>query len=176
MRCSAVLSVILTPYFSVSRRCRRKMQLEQYHRIQTILLLPLPPLPPRLRVNRTYFRFGRYKNHRRPHSPPHPLLTPSRSPSPTAVRSTNRLTLRGSILGPRPPRPKWAHTTVSFPGCTAREGKSALNVTLNWALPPPTPASHLLFHQPLSPSAVNRGRPPSYLLLNTNDCHAFNID
>jgi hypothetical protein len=95
----------------------------------------------------------------------HPSLTPSRSPSPTAVSSTNRLTLRGSILGPWPARPKWAHTTVSFPGCTAREGKSALNVTLNWALPPPTPASHLLFHQPLSPSAVNRGRPPSYLLL-----------
>jgi hypothetical protein len=141
----------------------------------------LPP-PLRLRVNRTYFRFGRYKHPRRPHPPPrasrvsrhppqvngltlaHALLTPSRSPSPTTIRSTNRLTLRGSILGPRPARPKWAHTMVSFPGCTAREGKSALNVTLSWALPPPTPAPHFL-HQPLSTSAVNRGRPPSYLLL-----------
>jgi hypothetical protein len=84
----------------------------------------------------------------RPH-PRSPLAHPSRSPSPTALCSTNRLTLRGSILGPRPARPKWAHTTVSFPGCTAREGKSALNVTLNRALPPPHPASYLLFHQPL---------------------------
>jgi len=49
-------------------------------------------------------------------------------------------------FGSRPARPKWAHTTVSFPGCPARGWKSALSVTLNWALPPPTLASHLLFH------------------------------
>jgi hypothetical protein len=68
---------------------------------------------------------------------------------PTSLALTHRrpldqsIHLRGSILGPWPARPKWTPTMVSFLGCTAHEGKSALNVTLNWALPPS--ASHLLF-------------------------------
>jgi hypothetical protein len=117
--------------------------------------------PPVIQVNWRACRFGRYKSPRRPHPPPrasrvschppqvsgltfaHPLLTQPRSPLPTAVRSTNRVTLRGSILGTWPARPKWAPTMVSSLGCTAHEGKSALNITLNWALPPS--ASHLSF-------------------------------
>jgi hypothetical protein len=68
-----------------------------------------PLSPPVIRVNRRACR---------PHPPPrasrvschppqvsgltfaHPLLTQPHSPSPTAVRSTNRVTLRGSIFGP----------------------------------------------------------------------------
>jgi hypothetical protein len=130
--------------------------------------------PPRFRVNRTYFRFGRYRNPRRPHPPPRAsrvTVTHPRSAASPSLALTHRHPLDQSTrptrvhFGPRPAQPKWAHTTVSLPGCTAREGKSALNATLNWALPPPTPAFHLLFHRPLSPFTVNRGRPPSYLLL-----------
>ena len=71
-----------------------------------------------IQVNRRACRFGRYKSPRRPHLPlrasrlschppqmgdltfAHPLLAQSRSPSPAAVRSINRVTLRGSILAP----------------------------------------------------------------------------
>ena len=93
------------------------------------------------------------------------MLTQPRSPSPTAVRSTNRLTLRGSILSPWPARPKWTPTTVSFLGCTAYEGKSALNITLNWALPPPRLVfSFLNLSRRLPSSAVVY--PPVFFSLN----------
>jgi len=69
----------------------------------------LPPSPV-IRVNRRACHLGPYKSPRRPHIPPHAsrvrchpsqvsgltLLTQPRSPSPTAARSTNRVTLRGS--------------------------------------------------------------------------------
>jgi hypothetical protein len=138
--------------------------------MQPIFLQPVSPPPQKLiRVNRRAGRFGPYKSPRRPHPPPcagrvschppqvsgltfaHPLLIQPRSPSPTAVRSTNRITLHGSILGLWPARPKWAPTMVSFLGCTAHESKSALNVTLNWVLPPSAP--HLLFPQPVRRSS-----------------------
>src|SRR5271169_3850586 len=47
------------------------------------------------------------------------MLTYPHPPSPTAVRSTNRLRLRGSISGPWSARPEWAPTAVSFLGCNA---------------------------------------------------------
>ena len=78
---------------------------------------------PRLQVNR-----GTCRPHPPPrasrvsHHPPqvsgltlaHPMLTYPHPPSPIAVRSTNRLRLRGSISGPWSARPKWAPTAVSF--------------------------------------------------------------
>ena len=111
--------------------------------------------PPGIQVSRRACRFERYKSPCRPHPPPHvsrvscrlpqvsdltfahPLLTQPRSPLPTAVRSTNRVTLCGSILGPWAARPKWAPTTVSFLGCTAHEGKfgSKCNSELGSSLP-----------------------------------------
>jgi hypothetical protein len=54
----------------------------------------------------------------RPH-PRSPMLTYPHPPSPTAVRSTNRLRLCGSISGPWSARPQWAPTAVSFVGCNA---------------------------------------------------------
>jgi hypothetical protein len=110
--------------------------------------------PEGIRVNRRACRFGRYKSPRRAHPPPrasrvschppqvsgltfaHPLLTQPRSPSPTAVRSTNRLTVRGSILGPWSAQPKWAPTTVSFLAVAQNGGKVTLKMTLKLALPP----------------------------------------
>ena len=83
------------------------------------------------------------------------LARPHQPPSTRPIESP----YAGSFLALSPARPKWAPRLVSLLGCTAHDGKSALNITLNWALPPPTPASHLLFHQ------LSRGRPPSYLLL-----------
>jgi hypothetical protein len=56
--------------------------------------------------------------------------TPPRSPSPTAVHSTNRLTVRGSILGPWSARPKWASMTASFLAVAQNEGKVILKATL----------------------------------------------
>ena len=106
-----------------------------------------PPSSPVIQVNRRVCRFGRYKNHRRPHPPPrgsqvsrhptrvssltlaHPLLTQPRSPSPTAIRSSNRVTLRGSILGPWPARPMGSHD-----GVVAPHTKVGSNVTLNCTL------------------------------------------
>jgi hypothetical protein len=76
-----------------------------------------------------------------------PLLTlahPPRLPSPTAVRSTNRLTGRGSILGPWSARPKWAPTTASFLAVAQNEGKVTLEVTLK-VTPPPSPSPILSF-------------------------------
>jgi hypothetical protein len=139
------------------------------------------PHPPVIRVNRRACRFGRYKSPRRPHPPhrasqmschspqvnahtfAHPLLTQPRSPSPIVVRSTNRVTLRGSILAPSQRGQNGAPTMVLSLDCTAHDGKSALNITLSWALPPS--ASHLLFPQPLSSSAIVRSRSSSCLLL-----------
>ena len=60
---------------------------------------------------------------------PHPL-------SPTAVRSTNRLWLRGSISSPWSVRPQWAPTAVSFLVAT-----HTLIITSERSLPP----SYLLF-------------------------------
>ena len=67
-------------------------------------------LSPRLRVNRGAYRFRRYKNPSRPYpsasrdlgerSPISPMLSYPHPPSPTAVRSTNRLRLRRSISSP----------------------------------------------------------------------------
>jgi|SRR5271156_4241827 len=77
-------------------------------------------------------------------SPPSPStsrepgeLSPQpRSPSPTAVRSTNRVTLCGSILGPWSARPKWAPTTASFLAVAQNQGKATLKMTLKLAFPP----------------------------------------
>jgi hypothetical protein len=75
--------------------------------------------------------------------------------APAMIKRTNCDTYAGPFW-PQPAQPKWAHTTVSFPGCTAREGKSALNVTL-------IPSPRLIFsftnlsRRPLSTAVV---RPP----------------
>jgi hypothetical protein len=116
----------------------RTVKLPQY-------LLDTPP-PPRLPVNRTYFRFGRYKNPRRLHPPPrasrvsrHPplvsgltLARPHPPPSARPIDSPDA----GPFWAPGQRGQNGLPRRCRFPGCTAREGKSALNVTLNWALPP----------------------------------------
>jgi hypothetical protein len=110
------------------------------------------PPPPGLQVNRGTCHFGRHKNPRRPHPPPRasqvshhppqvsgltlahpgsPGLTHLHLPSPTAVRSINRIMPCGPILRSWPARPKWAPTTVPFLGCTAHDGESTLNTTLS---------------------------------------------
>src|SRR5947209_10463307 len=55
------------------------------------------------------------------------MLTYPHPPSPTAVRSTNRLRLRGSISGPWSARPQWAPTAVSFLVATHTKPLSALS-------------------------------------------------
>jgi hypothetical protein len=114
------------------------------------------PLPPRLQVNRGACR---YKNPRRPHPPLRASRVSRRLPSPTAVRSTNRLSLRGSILGPWPARPKWAPTTVSFLGCIVHDRQSTLNMALTLtsiAFPSPRLIFSFLQSLSLSPFAVCR--------------------
>jgi len=93
---------------------------------------------PRLRVNWRDYRFGRYKK-LSPHSPLLTLAHPPRSLSPTTVRSTNRLTMRGSILAPgqrgRNGLPQRRH----FLAVAQNEGKATLKMTLKLALSPSPP-------------------------------------
>jgi hypothetical protein len=67
----------------------------------------------------------------------------------TTACSTNRLTMRGSILGPWPMWPKWAPTIASFPAVAQNEGKATLKLIQKVALPP-SPESCSLFPQPFS--------------------------
>jgi hypothetical protein len=69
------------------------------------------------------------------------MLTHPHPPSTTAVRSTNRLRLRGSISGPWSARPQCAPTAVSFLDCNAYEGRLTLIITSEHSLP----SSRLLF-------------------------------
>src|SRR5437016_13628371 len=112
-----------------------------------LLSQPTPSPPPRLRVNRTYFRFGRYKNPRRPHPPPraspvsrhppqvtglaHPLLNPSHSPSPPPSARPIDSPYAGPFWAPGQRGQNGLTRRCRFQGCTAREGRSALNVTLD---------------------------------------------
>jgi hypothetical protein len=81
------------------------------------------------------------------------MLSYPHPPSPIAVRSTNRLRLRGSISGPWSARPQWAPKAVSFLGCNAYEGILTL-VTSERSLPP----SRLLFSFSVTLAALTVAR------------------
>src|SRR5277367_2669666 len=82
------------------------------------------------------------------------MLSYPHPPLPTAVRSTNRLCLRGSISGPWSARPQWAPMAVSFLGCNAYEGRLALIITSERSLPP----SRLLFSFSVTLAALTVAR------------------
>jgi hypothetical protein len=57
----------------------------------------------RLRVNRTYFRFGRYKNPRRPHPPPRASRVSHHPPQVSGLTLTHPCS--PTLTRPRPPPP-----------------------------------------------------------------------
>jgi len=127
-----------------------------------------PKTTKRLQVNRGVCRFRRYKAPRRLQPPLRASRVSHHLPSPTAVRSTNRLSLRGSILDPWPARPKWAPTTVSLLGCIVLDRQSTLNMALTLAsIAFPSPRLIFSFLQSVSlrSLSVDRGRLSSHLFL-----------
>jgi hypothetical protein len=95
-------------------------------------------------------------------------VTQSRSPSPTAVRSANRVTLRGSILGPWPARPKMgSHDgVVPWLHCTRRQVGSNYNSKLG------SPTFHISSSFPLTSLAVCR-RPQPFILLSSSSTSSY---
>jgi hypothetical protein len=114
-----------------------------------------PSSPLRIQVSR---RACRYEISRRPHS--RSRLTHPTSPALAHHHPLDQLSHRPRVyFGPLAQHgPERALTTASFLGCTANEGKSALNATLNWF-------SHLPISSSLpSTSLAVCCRPRSFLL------------
>jgi hypothetical protein len=123
------------------------------HLPYNVVAYPPPRGGGRLRANRTYFCFGRYKTLGRPHPPPRTSRA-SRHPSQVTGLThhrplINRLTLRGSILGPGQRAKMSSHdAVVSRLHRTRREVGSKCNSELGSPTSPPHVSS------PLSPTSL----------------------